>query len=70
MARNEMYNLQTRFGKFKDQKKLKTSIIVTTERMETLKGFNQKQCLIFWTSLNIWHDLKVFNSYNLSAIKK
>ena len=45
MKRIEMYNLQTRLVKFKDQKKLKTYLIVRIELSENenaLKGLKHK----------------------------
>ena len=55
MNKIEMYNLQTRLVQLKDQKKLKTYLIVRTElsvNENKVKGLKYEYRLNLWTCLN------------------
>ena len=65
MVRIEMYNLQTRLVKFKDQKKLKMYLIIRIDfslNENMLKGL---KCLKY-----VYRNLKTFKLYNLLTNKK
>ena len=74
MNRIEMYNLQTRFVQFKEQKKIKTYLIVRIElsvNENALKGLKYKSRLSFWTCLKyVICNLKTFKLYNSLTNKK